>query len=190
MFVPTAYTGRDEPMSWPGIDHWLHGPHVDELMPMSWEQVRELADSGWEIGSHTRTHPHLTTLDDHQLEAELVRSRAELEEALGRPCETIAYPYGDEDDRVAAATEAAGYARAAALPYPRLHPPETYRWPRVGVYQGDDLKRFARKIAPAFRWLRANRAWTVVQLRHRLPQRVRESAPAAAEIPPEIPPPT
>jgi hypothetical protein len=30
----------------------------------------------------------------------------------------------------------------------------------------------------------------VVQLRHQLPQRVRESAPAAAEIPPEIPPPT
>ena len=34
---------------------------------MSWAELRTLADAGWEIGSHTVTHPHLTQLDDATL---------------------------------------------------------------------------------------------------------------------------
>jgi peptidoglycan/xylan/chitin deacetylase (PgdA/CDA1 family) len=67
VFVPTDYPGRDGPMTWPGIDQWLGGPHEAELRPMSWEQLGGLADAGWEIGSHTCSHPHLTQLDDAAL---------------------------------------------------------------------------------------------------------------------------
>ena len=31
---------------------------------MSWDQLGGLAEAGWEIGSHTRTHPHLTQVGD------------------------------------------------------------------------------------------------------------------------------
>lgn len=179
VFVPTAQAGREQPMSWPGIDNWLGGPHESELIPMSWQQLRELADAGWELGSHTRTHPRLTTLDDELLATELGESRRELEQALGRPCATIAYPYGDEDPRVEAATAAAGYSEAAALPSPRLHPPAPYRWPRVGVYHDDDLKRFARKVSPAMRRMRSNPAWALVQVRHRIPALLRRGSRAA-----------
>lgn len=47
---------------------------------------------------------------------ELAGSRQVCKEHLDRPCETVAYPYGDTDDRVVAAAEAAGYLGAAALP--------------------------------------------------------------------------
>ena len=51
VFVPTDWPDREEPMRWPGIDQWLGGPHEDELACMSWDQLRELADDGWEVGS-------------------------------------------------------------------------------------------------------------------------------------------
>ena len=50
VFVPTAAAGSERPMAWPGIDHWLGGPHEQELMPMSWDELGELAKAGWEIG--------------------------------------------------------------------------------------------------------------------------------------------
>src|SRR2546423_8093566 len=58
LFVPTDYIGGG-PMVWRGIDHWKATRHGAELQPMTWDQVRELADAGWEIGSPTQSPPHL-----------------------------------------------------------------------------------------------------------------------------------
>ena len=153
VYVPTAHAGAERPMSWPGIDHWIGTPHEHELTPMSWDELRELANAGWEIGSHTRTHPHLTQLGDEEMARELGDSRTEVEEALGLPCDTIAYPYGDVDGRVTAAARAAGYRHAAALPG-RWHSPRPLEWPRVGVYQADSPFRFRLKASAAVRRIR------------------------------------
>lgn len=161
VFVPTDYPQRDEPMAWPGIDHWLEGPHRDELRAMSWEQLGGLAEGGWEIGSHTCSHPHLTEIDEAALEHELEGSKRECERRLGRPCHTIAYPYGDYDARVAAAAGRAGYEAACTLPA-RLHAVRPLEWPRVGVYHADDERRFRLKVSPAIRRLRASGAWNAL----------------------------
>src|SRR4051794_5860117 len=106
VYAPTDYVGSERPMSWPGIDHWSDGPHERELIPMGWDELGRLADDGWEVGSHTRSHPHLTQVeDDGALDGELAESRRLIEERLSRACRSIAYPYGDHDDRVVAATE-------------------------------------------------------------------------------------
>jgi peptidoglycan/xylan/chitin deacetylase (PgdA/CDA1 family) len=160
VFVPTGYAGREDPMSWPGIEQWVGGEHEDELLPMSWEELDSLSARGWEVGSHTRTHPHLTRLDDAALSDELRRSREDCETSLGRPCRSLAYPYGDTDRRVVEATREAGYSAAAALPSP-LHPEAALDWPRIGVYHRDDEARFRRKVSPAIRRLRSTRAWRV-----------------------------
>jgi peptidoglycan/xylan/chitin deacetylase (PgdA/CDA1 family) len=154
VFAPTDYVGADGAMSWPGIDDWLGGPHEQELRPMSWEDLRGLADARWEIGSHTRTHPRLTQVDDDgALARELVGSRKECEERLGRSCQSLAYPYGDLDDRVVAATRAAGYAQAATLPA-RWHRATPLEWPRVWVGRADDERRFKLKVSPLVRQAR------------------------------------
>lgn len=157
LFVPTRYVGREEPMVWPGIDDWVGGPHEAELVPMSWDEVRELRDAGWEIGSHTVSHPKLTTVSDEELEEELTASRATCEEQTGAPCESIAFPYGDHDDRVVAATARAGYLAAATLPS-RMPGEQPLRWPRVGVYNADDMRVFRLKVSPGMRRLRRSGA--------------------------------
>jgi peptidoglycan/xylan/chitin deacetylase (PgdA/CDA1 family) len=154
VFAPTAFIGSDRPMEWPGIDRWRGDPHEVELTPMSWEELGALAEVGWEIGSHSRTHPRLTELDNPSLANQLSGSRVDCEEALGIECRTVAYPYGDVDARVVGAARAAGYVAAAELP-PRLHPPSALRWPRIGIYHADRTLRFRAKVSPALRWLRA-----------------------------------
>jgi heparosan-N-sulfate-glucuronate 5-epimerase len=158
VFVPTDHIGSERPMGWPGIDRWHGGPHEAELTPMSWEEAHELVGLGWEIGSHSCSHPQLTTLDDARLRAELEDSRAECERRLGRPCESLAYPYGDVDDRVMEAAMAAGYSAAAAVTA-LVGPPSPYRWPRVGVYQVDGGRSFRLKVSRPLRRLQRSRAW-------------------------------
>jgi peptidoglycan/xylan/chitin deacetylase (PgdA/CDA1 family) len=158
VFVATAFPDSGRPLSGPGIDHWLTGPHADELVPLSWGDLGILAEAGWEIGSHTRTHPRLTELDDERLAEELEGSRTACEERLGVSCRSLAYPYGAVDDRVAEAARRAGYSSGATLPG-RLHPPSSLRWPRVGIYWRDREIRYRLKVSPAVRRLRASRAW-------------------------------
>jgi len=158
VFVPTTFVGLDGPMSWTGIDQWVGGAFEAELMPMSWDDLRSLVAKGWEIGSHTCTHPHLTRLDDNALRTELRRSRAHCEECIGVECRSVAFPYGDSDERVVRAAAEAQYAAAATLPR-RFHTWQPLAWPRVGVYRNDSRLAFRAKISPAVTLLRGTRLW-------------------------------
>jgi peptidoglycan/xylan/chitin deacetylase (PgdA/CDA1 family) len=66
---------------------------ADDLI-MTWDDVRALADAGMDVESHSRTHRVLQTLTPAQLDADLVGSRLDLEEQLGRPVRAIAFPVG------------------------------------------------------------------------------------------------
>lgn len=123
--------------------------HPDELKTMDWDELRSLSSRGVEVGSHTLSHPHLRRLTDADLSRELSESRLRIEEALGHPCRFLAYPYGEEDERVRAAAEAAGYVAAFGLPGRR--PLDRYSLPRVGLYPADDALRTAAKLIPAVR---------------------------------------
>jgi peptidoglycan/xylan/chitin deacetylase (PgdA/CDA1 family) len=166
VFVPTDYIGAGRVMQWPGIDQWLNGPSERELTPMSWSEIQSLAAAGWEIGSHSGSHPHLTQLNDAELEDELARSKVACERYLSGTCTSLAYPYGDVDPRVVAAAEKVGYATAAALPQ-RLDSRGPLEWPRIGVYRADDDLRFRLKVSPTLRRLRSSPAWELVgSVRH------------------------
>jgi peptidoglycan/xylan/chitin deacetylase (PgdA/CDA1 family) len=160
VFVPTDFPERG-PMAWPGIDSWLGGEHERELLPLSWNELRQLDGAGWEIGSHTCSHPFLSRLGEAELERELGESRRRLEQELHRPCRSLAYPYGDYDERVARAAEAAGYETACIVPR-RLTRPAPFAWPRIGVYHANGSLAFRAKVSPALRRVRRSPAWTPV----------------------------
>jgi peptidoglycan/xylan/chitin deacetylase (PgdA/CDA1 family) len=145
VFVPTAFPDAGRPMAWPGQAQWERTEHENELACMSWDDLRELAERGWEIGSHTRSHPRLTGLDDEELHDELRGSRADCEERLGRPCRSLAYPYSDVDARVVRAAREAGYLVAGTVPRAPTTP-LPLRWPRVGVSRTDTTRRLAARI--------------------------------------------
>ena len=161
VFVPTAFVSDGRRLSWPGLDRRQPGASEHELEPMSWNDLGLLAEAGWEVGSHSRTHPPLTTLHGQSLNEELDQSRQEIQAALGRRCEAISYPYGDVDDRIAEAARAVGYRAGAALAS-RLTPAGPYRWPRIGVNRLDQMWRFHLKVNRSIRRLRATRMWPEV----------------------------
>ena len=80
-----------------------------EFGPVTWAQARELDAAGVEIGSHTVSHPILTTTDDDELRRELRDSRARLGAELGREVELFCYPNGAFDERVRREAAGAGY---------------------------------------------------------------------------------
>jgi peptidoglycan/xylan/chitin deacetylase (PgdA/CDA1 family) len=122
----------------------------EELRTMDWDELAGLVERGVEIGSHTVSHPHLPRLSDEELRRELVDSRAELEDRLGRRCRYLAYPFGDEDGRVHAVAESAGYEAAFALPG-NESVANRFAVPRVGVYPRDNAVRLALKTSATIR---------------------------------------
>ena len=68
-----------------------------ESHPMNWEQVREMSRNGIEFGSHTKSHPILSSLESNRKIDELVGSKEIIEQETGLPCSTIAYPVGGHD---------------------------------------------------------------------------------------------
>ncbi len=175
VYAVSQYVADGAPMAWPEVAQHLRTEHAAELKGMSAEQLREVARKGWEVGSHTVTHPWLPKLDDATLAHELRASKAQLEELLGLPMETLAYPFGAHDERVAAATASAGYEAAVTLPdrvpaWPRI-PDARQRMvlPRVGIYQLDDERRFRLKVSRPLRVLRRSPLWdAVTAVRRRL----------------------
>jgi peptidoglycan/xylan/chitin deacetylase (PgdA/CDA1 family) len=99
VFVPSGWLGRTH-------------PYAPQTRVMTAAEVRELNARGVEIGAHTHSHPDLTTLPYDEAVAELRRGKQELEELLGVPVETLAYPYGRVNEETRRASREAGFVAA------------------------------------------------------------------------------
>ena len=73
---------------------WIDTPN--HLTP---SQIRELRDAGWEIMSHTVSHPNLQSLNAAEVEEELARSKSTLE-ALGVSVANLVYPFNKSNELV------------------------------------------------------------------------------------------
>jgi biofilm PGA synthesis lipoprotein PgaB len=99
MFVHTGYVGKTT-----GRAH------------MSWGTLKKLCEEPlFTVGSHTITHPDLTTLTPEEVEQELTQSKADLEQHLGRTINYFAYPDGKNNADVQAAVKNAGYTMAVSM---------------------------------------------------------------------------
>jgi peptidoglycan/xylan/chitin deacetylase (PgdA/CDA1 family) len=120
---------------------------------LTWEQCRELQRAGIEVGSHTCTHPDLRQLSGTELAQEVAGSRAAIEEKLGTPTRTFAYPFGYLDEGVAGAVRAAGYEAACAVRLPRDMPEDSFTLQRIGITKNDTMLRYRVKVSRAYRAL-------------------------------------
>jgi peptidoglycan/xylan/chitin deacetylase (PgdA/CDA1 family) len=166
VFVPTDAAGEAARMTWSELAPWAGGEHEHELRCMSWEQLRELAGHGWEIGSHTCSHPRLTEVGAERVASELRRSRAACEEELQRPCTTLAYPFGSYDPAVIDAVAAAGYRAAVTLDEHIVEPLRgrgPLEVPREAIYRSTGWPIFVAKTSRSVRWIRVSAAYAALR---------------------------
>jgi peptidoglycan/xylan/chitin deacetylase (PgdA/CDA1 family) len=77
-----------------------HGHSSESGNHISWDDLRALAQRGYEFASHTVTHPRMAVLDDANLVYELEMSRREILDQLGfKHTFSVECPYGTENDR-------------------------------------------------------------------------------------------
>ncbi|GAA0456438.1 polysaccharide deacetylase family protein [Streptomyces sp. NPDC046215] len=139
-FVATLFTSTG----------WVRGGYETggalDLM-LSWDQVRELAEAGMEIGGHSHTHPQLDQLTDEHLWFEVLRCREILTLELGRAPVSFAYPYGYSDRRVRRAVGSAGFGVSLAVGNALASRPQgPYALERVTVRRSTALHEFERLV--------------------------------------------
>jgi peptidoglycan/xylan/chitin deacetylase (PgdA/CDA1 family) len=123
-----------------------------EDLPMTESQLRDLSASGLiDIGSHGTTHRRLAALSEKEQREEIVGAKQLLEQVLGRPVRTFAYPFGvlgsDYTELTQSIVQQAGHTCACAVfPNPVRRPQGLYGLPRCWVsdWDGDELERRLR----------------------------------------------
>jgi peptidoglycan/xylan/chitin deacetylase (PgdA/CDA1 family) len=115
--------------------------------------IGRMIAAGWEVDSHTITHPRLTRLGDRKLEREVAGSRRILQRRLRMPVDFFCYPYGELDAHVVDAVREAGYLGATTTrPGLASSTDDRYQLPRLGVDSTanlDDLAAELGELEPA-----------------------------------------
>ncbi len=123
---------------------YIIGEYMGTPGYMNAAQIKEMAKAGWEVGSHTMTHPNLTALDWQQQKYEIIESRGFLETKLGIPVLTFAYPFGEYDSGVTNLAYSAGYLAGMGLGYTHNQGTSNlFALNRHGVDGTRDLNSFA-----------------------------------------------
>ena len=106
LFVPSGYVG--------GSSRWLRGEDGERPM-LSWAALSDLAQDGFEIGSHGRLHLAADVNPSGLVRRDARASRIELEDRLGREVRSFAYPFGYQAASSRWAVRAAGFAQACTV---------------------------------------------------------------------------
>jgi peptidoglycan/xylan/chitin deacetylase (PgdA/CDA1 family) len=147
VFLPTAFIG-DTPRKFKEMDC------------LTWSQVRELRKTGIEFGSHTVTHPQLRDVGSEQLRQEIRDSKRHIEDELGEPVETFAYPYafpeGDRQfvERLRCVLQENQYRGGVSTIIGRVGGSDNPLYMRrLPVNSHDDARFFGAKLEGAYDWL-------------------------------------
>jgi peptidoglycan/xylan/chitin deacetylase (PgdA/CDA1 family) len=121
---------------------------MDQPGYLSWGQVRELADAGISIQSHTVSHRPLGLLADGEIQSELEHSKKTIEDRIGRAVHHISMPQGVFDSRVIDLAARVGYRSVSTSEPGVRHRAGTLAViSRINVSAKYDLATFSRIIA-------------------------------------------
>jgi peptidoglycan/xylan/chitin deacetylase (PgdA/CDA1 family) len=149
IFVTSKVLGQ--PASW-----WSEDAPEARHRIMSAEQVRKLPTDLISIGSHTLTHPMLTSLSEREARLELSASKAELEELLGREVPLFSFPFSAFNGQLVEWCRQVGYNHIFAgqtVPSSAIANQKSVLRGRIGVEPTDWTLEFCLKALGAYRWL-------------------------------------
>jgi len=121
---------------------------------LSWQTMRELSRESFSFGSHTLTHPKLSSLDSSTIIRELDESKKIIEDRLGLAVDMLAYPYGDSDERVQKIARETGYRAACGMTWGQVG---SFNLWRVPIYEYESEPAFCLKafgMYYPYTWLR------------------------------------
>jgi peptidoglycan/xylan/chitin deacetylase (PgdA/CDA1 family) len=157
LFVPSGFVGQQS--------RWLRGADADRPM-LGWADLADLAEAGFEIGSHGRRHLAADINPVGMVRRDAAASRMELEDHLGMAVPSFAYPFGYHSGPARRAIREAGFAQACVVgDLPARGGDDRWALPRLQVQGGMtpeallELVRW-RPAPPARAWAHAKqRVW-------------------------------
>jgi peptidoglycan/xylan/chitin deacetylase (PgdA/CDA1 family) len=132
-------------LGWPGVLN-LETARLTARGGLTAAQVRALLGDGWELASHTLTHPDLTKVGAARLTREVSGSRSALRRRFGVAVHFFCYPYGRANAATRAAVRRAGYEGATTTHAGLARPSEALMLPRIGVGPADTPAGLLRRL--------------------------------------------
>lgn len=117
-----------------------------EFSHLNWHNLKDLVDAGFEIGSHTHTHPDLTKVPENRLREELLKSKETLEDRLGVRVQLVSYPFGRFSKKVKDVASECGYKGGVCLSHPFKRRYDIFEIDREGIYIFDTIDDFKAKL--------------------------------------------
>lgn len=114
---------------------------------MDWDDIKTLKKAGWEIGSHTLSHPDLSTISLAQASSQIFESKKVLEQNLGVTIESFCYPSGKYNADVENLVKEAGYTSATTTHSGLKNTSEkSLELNRLRINGPDSLGQFEKKV--------------------------------------------
>jgi len=136
---------------------WEVHPTSPTLPLMGEQQILELHDAGFEIGSHSMTHQDLTKVTSEKRWEEISRSRMVLEIMLNSPVFSFAYPFGTVTPEIKRLVRDAGYKFACGISSgPSRFDQDPFEIRRIVVTNNNSLLNFLIKVLGPYvpyRWV-------------------------------------
>ncbi len=111
---------------------------------LKWKEVQEMLRADIDFGSHSLSHPDLTSLDRKQAWNEIFESEKFIQKNIGRKILFFCYPYGKQNAKIREMVKNAGYLGAVVTGWKGEF--DRYALPRVGVYGHNSFFIFRIKI--------------------------------------------
>ena len=133
---------------------FIYTDFVGARIALSWSEIKDLAQEGFDIEAHSKTHDDMRrkpaeSEEDYtrRMQAELVQPLALFQQRVGQLPKILAYPYGSHDEGLVRRVREAGYVAALDVRRqgnPSFTPPLTIH--RAQIYSEMSLEDFARNL--------------------------------------------
>jgi len=141
-------------------DFFVNPSQVGTPNYLGWADLRQMADAGMSIQSHSYDHTYLDDLSPEQVVAQVVDSKKAIEDHVGRPVTLFAPPGGRVAPNLREAAERAGYVSVCSSRVGLWHTAEgAWDVPRLAVMHGTSDAQLSR-------WLRQD-WWEITHRRAR-----------------------
>ncbi|OGT37981.1 MAG: hypothetical protein A3F11_03150 [Gammaproteobacteria bacterium RIFCSPHIGHO2_12_FULL_37_14] len=141
VYINTGWMGEDNKSRKQSVEKLGHYP--DEYF-LTWDEVKELHQGGWEIGSHGVNHYNFPLIEDSVTHQELMQSKQDIQVQLNTACLHFSYPWGRHSTKVRKAVESAGYKYAVGGRHAQIAAEsDLFVLPRINIaknYSFEDFK--------------------------------------------------